>query len=261
MEFSGGWDSRAVLVDGHWVERSPRSPEAAGSLRREAVLMPWLAPRLPLPVPVPEIVGADPLVVRHELVPGEPLDESGEASESIGRLLGLFLRALHGVPVDEAVRHGLQPAAEARREHEDLLDRFRAEVVPLLPADYRTAASALLATASGLPFDTVVHGDLGPEHVLTDGASPTGVIDFGDAHAGDPAIDLAWALNGAAPPFARAVAAAYRPSGGDLDRALTWHRLGPWHEVLHGIDTGTPAYVRSGLDGVLGRLTGGCAAS
>ncbi|GAA1111198.1 phosphotransferase family protein [Nocardiopsis composta] len=257
MEFSGGWDSKAVLVDGRWVERRPRRPSSAELLRREASLMPWLAPRLPLPVPVPEIIGADPLVVRHEFVPGEPLDESGEASASIGHRLGLFLRALHEAPADEAVRHGLQPAGEARREHGELIGRFRTEVVPLLPADRRPTASAFLETASDPPFDTVVHGDLGPEHVLADGGAPTGVIDFGDAHAGDRAIDLAWALNGTAPPFARAVAAAYGPSDGDRARALVWHRLGPWHEVLHGIDTGTPAYVRSGLDGVLDRLADG----
>ncbi|MEU3378348.1 phosphotransferase [Streptomyces caelestis] len=32
----------------------------------------------------------------------------------------------------------------------------------------------------------------------------TGVIDFGDAHIGDPAVDLAWALNGTSPAFAEA---------------------------------------------------------
>jgi hypothetical protein len=36
--------------------------------------MPWLAPQLPLAVPEPQIAQAEPLVVRHALVTGEPID-------------------------------------------------------------------------------------------------------------------------------------------------------------------------------------------
>jgi hypothetical protein len=53
----------------------PRRPPGPGSRRaarrggRSAVL----APQLPLAVPVPRILNEDPLVVRHALVPGEPV--------------------------------------------------------------------------------------------------------------------------------------------------------------------------------------------
>lgn len=46
--------------------------------------------------------------------------------------------------------------------------------------------------------------DLGPGHLLAQDGALTGVIDFGDAHIGDPAVDLAWALNGTSPAFAEA---------------------------------------------------------
>jgi hypothetical protein len=39
-----------------------------------------------------------------------------------------------------------------------------------------------------------------------------------------------------------------------LQRSLDWHRLGPWHKVLWGLDEGGAAYVRSGLDGVHRRM-------
>jgi aminoglycoside phosphotransferase (APT) family kinase protein len=35
----------------------------------------------------------------------------------------------------------------------------------------------------------LIHGDLGAEHVLVDGDRITGVIDWGDAAIGDPAVD------------------------------------------------------------------------
>ena len=83
----------------------------------------------------------------------------------------------------------------------------------------------------------------------------TGVIDWGDSCVGDPAIDLAWHdARSAAPAFAGAVIAAYRPDDALLARARDWHLLGPWHEVLYGLGSGGPAFVESGLAGAVARL-------
>ena len=46
-----GWDSRAWL-DGDWLNRAPRREEVRPRLVAEARLLPWLAPQLPVPVPV-----------------------------------------------------------------------------------------------------------------------------------------------------------------------------------------------------------------
>lgn len=246
VDFAGGWDSRARLVDDRWVERRPRRPDVVAQLRRETRLMPWLAPRLPLPVPVPEVVSDEPFVVRHVLVPGEPL-----AHPEHGRELGLFLRALHDCPADEAHRLGVPPGTPDAD-----LARFGEEVVPLLPAELHGPARALLAEGSRLTGRTLVHGDLGPEHVLAADGALTGVIDFGDVHLGDPAIDLAWALHGTTPAFAEALATAYGVTADQRERSSTWHRLGPWHDVVFGLDQADPAIVREGLDGVIARLRG-----
>ncbi len=232
-----GWDSTAFLVGGRWVERRPRRPDIEPQLVRESVVMPWLAPRLPLPVPVPVVVSTSPVVVRHELVPGGELSTWDAA---MGRQLGEFLLALHAAPVDEAVRLGAGPTRLP-------VERFRAEVrVP--------GAEELLARLDDLPADTVVHGDLGPEHVLGRDGVLTGVIDFGDLHIGDAAIDLAWALHSTSPEFADALSDTYGVTAELRERALTWHKLGPWHEVLRGNDLGDREMVEVGLDGVQSRL-------
>jgi hypothetical protein len=81
-----GWDSRAWL-DGEWLHREPRRPEVRPRLLAEVRLLPWLAPQLPLPVPIPEPTEYG---VRHRLLVGEPMEE---ASTALGRELGSFLRA------------------------------------------------------------------------------------------------------------------------------------------------------------------------
>ncbi|HUQ60032.1 phosphotransferase [Lentzea sp.] len=231
-----GWDSTAVLAGG-WVRRRPRRPEIGPQLVRETVIMPWLAPRLPLPVPVPEVLSSSPVVVRHRLVPGE---QPPELTAAMGRQLGEFLLALHAAPVEEAVRLGVGPRTLP-------VERFRAEVrVP--------GGEELLARLGGLPADTLVHGDLGPEHVLGRDGVLTGVIDFGDVHIGDAAIDLAWALNSAPPEFADALAETYGVTDALRERAVIWHQLGPWHEVLHGNDVGDRDLTKIGLAGVQSRL-------
>ncbi|MFH8655104.1 phosphotransferase [Streptomyces afghaniensis] len=147
---------------------------------------------------------------------------SNAADRSQGRTLGLFLRALHRADTDEAVRRGVPPGREVLRERAALTDDFRARVLPLLPSDRHEAASGLLKAVSTLPAGALVHGDLGLGRLLARDGVLTGVIDFGDTHIGDHAVDLAWA----------------------------------WYEVTHGLDTGDQYAVRSGLDGVLDRLPG-----
>lgn len=36
-----------------------------------------------------------------------------------------------------------------------------------------------------------------------------------------------------------------------------WHLLGPWYEVVYGLDTDQPHLVESGMHGVRTRLEGG----
>ncbi|MBB3729099.1 aminoglycoside phosphotransferase (APT) family kinase protein [Nonomuraea dietziae] len=250
MDVMQGWDSVATLVDGRWIDRRPRRPEVADLLIMETRVMPWLAPQLPLKVPVPRVMDGEPLVVRHEAVPGRPVTELTAVH---GRQLGAFLQALHGADVAGAVEHGLRGAEAALQERRAFLGRFREVVVPMVPE--RAEAEALLDAVEALPADTVVHADLGPEHLLAVDGELTGVIDFSDAHVGDRAIDLSWLLYGTPPPFAEALAEAYAVTGEERGRALLWHRLGPWHEVLYGLDTDDPSTVVSGLEGVRDRLT------
>ncbi len=239
-----GWDSRAWIVDGVWLDREPRRPRVAERLRAETRLMAWLAPELPLAVPVPTILRDEPLRVRHRLIVGRPIRDSDDA---LATVLGTFVRALHGVSTGEAVRRGAEDVDESSGWLLREVDRMRAEVLPLLDGPAADAGARLLdRCAAPPPVATLVHGDLGPDHILVADGMATGIIDWTDAHIGDPALDLAWLLHGTPARFASAVAEAYGADEGVHSRANAWHRLGPWHEVLYGLDTGRTAMSRAG---------------
>src|SRR5919205_987889 len=53
-----GWDNLALLVNARWVFRFPHREVAGDLLEREVRILPLLAPRLPLPIPVPAFAGA-----------------------------------------------------------------------------------------------------------------------------------------------------------------------------------------------------------
>ena len=241
-----GWDSRAWL-EGDWLHRAPRREEIRPRLLAETRLLPWLAPQLPLPIPIPEPTENG---VRHRLLVGEPLEEG---SVDLGRALGAFLRALHDVDPDEAVARGAQDARSAATERLETQDNMRALVLPLLPASAQRAGQELLDRIAGVNT-TLVHGDLGPEHLRVHDGRITGVIDWTDAHIGDPGLDLAWALHSGPAEIAKGVAEVYGVSEQLRERAYDWHRLGPWYEVVFGIETEQPEFVESGLSGVLKRL-------
>lgn len=253
-DFDGGWDNRVTLVDGGWVERTPRFPDREAQLRRETALLPWLAALLPLPVPVPEIVSEDPfLTVRYAYLPGRACPGTSPVN---GAAVGHFLRALHAVDPGQAVDHGARDAETGYAELLQTLERMEREVLPLLPRNDVADGRALLDRMSSPPPHTaVVHADLGPEHIrVVDEQRVGGIIDWGDSGIGDPALDLAWTLIGSGPAFSEALATTYRPDDVFVARARDWHLLGPWHEVLHGLGDGGPAFVESGLAGIVTRL-------
>lgn len=246
-----GWDSRAWVADG-WLHREPRRPEVRPRLLAEARLMPWLAPQLDLPVPVPELTATG---VRHRLLVGVPMDP-GNPSTTVGRSLGTFLRTLHAVDPGQARAHGALDQQVAAAERAEVLEQLRARVLPLLPRSVQPAGEELLDSMLS-DEGRLIHGDLGSEHILIRDGVVAGIIDWTDAHLGDPALDLSWLLYGAAGPLAGAVADAYGVEEPLRRRALAWYRLAPWHSVHHGLLTGRPAVVEAALPEVAARLTRG----
>lgn len=250
-----GWDSLVVEVDGEWIVRVPRREEVRTSLATEVRLLPELAPALPVPIPRFEHVSEGGVTYRK--LRGSPADGS---SAALGSRIGRFLAALHAFPVErarelEVPSHDLDWSERYRRFTGEVLDAAGPQLGPQAEA----MVAAYLADESNFAFPPrLIHADLGPAHLLAEGEELTGVIDWGDVRIGDPALDFAWLLNGTSAAFAAAVLAAYGQDDPSLtDRALFFHRLGPWYELHYGLYFDRPAFVVSGLAGLRSRLPGG----
>ena len=247
-----GWDSRVTIVEGRWIDREPRRDEVRDWLLAETRLLPALAPLLPLDVPVAEVMTENPLRLRHRIIDGSPLTNESTAAD--GAKLGAFLRSLHDASLDLTKATGVRDA-EASAHHQDADHaRFRDHVLPLLDTDRQQLAADLLDRVRDVPRTCIVHGDIGPSHVLHHNGAVSGVIDWADVHVGDPAIDLAWALNGTGSAFADALAKAYGVTADERTRSRDWYRLGPWHEVVYGLDNSRTDLIDSGMRGVADRL-------
>jgi len=219
-----GWDNLAVSVGG-WVFRFPRRQLGADLLAVETRWLPALAGRLPVRVSSPERVG-EPTgwfpwrYAGYRRVEGRTgcaplLDSATRARLAVP--LALLLRALHdrAVPAD-APGDGLRRADIAHRAPGLREILARRDDGPRLCA----VLDSLSGTEAWGGARVWVHGDLHPRHVIV---GPTGelagVIDWGDMHVGDPALDLAIAFT-----FLAAEArASFRASYGAVD-AATWDR-------------------------------------
>jgi aminoglycoside phosphotransferase (APT) family kinase protein len=148
-----------------------------------------------------------------------------------------FLRALHSTSVGDAIERGAGPDGIARLDIPSRLPRAREHLKQLAGSEWVADPSALTlildrAPPSYIPCaDTLVHGDLYARHLLiNEDNGLTGVIDWGDLHVGDRAVDLAIAHT-----FLPASATRiFRDCYGPID-SVTWAmaRLrGLWHTLM-----------------------------
>jgi aminoglycoside phosphotransferase (APT) family kinase protein len=261
-EIQTGWDSRVADVNGSWIFRVPRGEHGARTLAVEVALLPEIAEALPASVPRFEYVSFDPPCAGYRKIGGRPLDEVSSPDDRIAGELGRFLRALHSVPIDRASALGVPGVSAWRSGLATECADFRDRVLPLLGDGERGAAARLLDTFiqddSNFDFDpAVVHADLGGDHIFCGDDRLNGIIDWGDVRVGDPAIDFAWLANSMPTHWVLRLLRSYGPRSADDDllrRALFFHRIGPWHEVVYGLGRGGEQFVRSGLAGVRARL-------
>lgn len=196
-----GWDNTAFLVDGDLVFRFPRKQSTVALLQRETRVMPVLAGRLPLAVPDPRWAGRPterfpwPFAGYRRLagVSADVAELTDEERTAAAEPLGAFFAALHATPIDGLDLPGdeIGRTAFARRMG-DLETRLahlarRGHIASAEPW-LRLFAEPLPAPP---PSAVLVHGDVYVRHLLVDQARRvSGVIDWGDVHAGDPGVDL-----------------------------------------------------------------------
>jgi aminoglycoside phosphotransferase (APT) family kinase protein len=235
---ANGWDNAIFRLGDSLVVRMPRREMGARILLNEQRWLPELAPRLPLPVPAPVRIGRP----GHgypwawsvaPFLPGEPASgtvafDPCEAAVAVGAFLG----ALHVPAPPEAPANPLRGVP--------LTDRAATFADNLRILDGQADRAAVLrvwdAALMAPRWDRApvwLHGDPHPANILVHEGRVSGVIDFGDITAGDPATDLsvAWMLLPAAQhaPFREAYRDASGAAGAVGDPL--WRRARGW--ALH----------------------------
>jgi aminoglycoside phosphotransferase (APT) family kinase protein len=210
VELAHGFDNTVFVVDGTWAVRFPRRQVAVDLFDKEIRLLPALAAVLPVPVPLPELVGRPQdgypwpfwggRLLPGVEIPDAQLPEDGR--NRLGTEIGAFLRHLHDPRLADLHGAGL-PRDPMRRATPSFRGPIgRGSLDQLVQhghwrpgSDLDRAFDALLAEGAALGPPTgpevLVHGDLHLRHVLVDpDGTPSGVIDWGDACLGDPVVDL-----------------------------------------------------------------------
>ncbi|MBK9711046.1 MAG: phosphotransferase [Kouleothrix sp.] len=263
---SQGWDSVAVVVDGELIFRFPKRPDVEPQYRMEALLLEALAGRVALPLPRFAYVwdGRPPyrqVFVGYRMLAGEQLRPGLLAAlgrAGIAAQLGGFLSDLHGFPVEQAARCGVQggDAAQWRLRYRNQYADVQARVLPLLDADARARVArrwaGFLEHDANFRFrPALAHCDLSGDHILVDpaGGTVSGIIDWGDAAIGDPALDFTGLLDDYGAGFAELALAAYRREVDPTfrERMAFYRFVMPFNEILFGLRTGLQPHVDAGL--------------
>lgn len=255
VEAGEGWDNKQFRLGDDYVVRLPRRALAAPLIEHEHRWLPVLAPRLPIPVPVPLRVGRPGCGFPWAWSVGRWFE--GETAARVGvplnpeataKQLAEFLAALHQpAPADAPVN----PFRTSLRSRSEVLVERVAELGPRVDS---TAVMALwqdvLAARAWRGPLMWLHGDLHPANLIVHDGRLAAVIDFGDVTSGDPAVDLAvvWMMGWPAP-ARRAFRTVLDARSPWMDEA-TWTRARGWALAL-GV-----AYLAHSLDNPIMEMIG-----
>jgi aminoglycoside phosphotransferase (APT) family kinase protein len=189
-----GTDNAVWRLGDELVVRLPRIHWAVGQVDRDARWLPVLAPHLSVPVPAPVATGRPgegfphPWAV-HRWLPGvgadlAPLDDPDGFAQDLARVV----RELRSIPTGGA------PAARnrARPPHEYDTDTRRVIARARHLVDAEAALAVWEAALAAPPHDgppVWVHGDL-EGNCLVERGRLCGLVDWGSACVGDPAVDV-----------------------------------------------------------------------
>lgn len=189
-----GTDNAIWRLGDDLVLRLPRIHWATGQVEKEAEWLPRLAPHLTVSIPEPVAIGrpegAYPYQWSiHRWLPGEPAGPERQHDPiAFAEDLATTVVELRSIPTD-----GAPPAHNRARplhDYDDATRRAIAAASRFIDAD--AALDVWEVALAAPPHDRPpvwVHGDLEGNCLVT-GGRLSGLVDWGSACAGDPAVDV-----------------------------------------------------------------------
>jgi aminoglycoside phosphotransferase (APT) family kinase protein len=262
-----GWDNSVYLINSTFVFRFPRRAIAVPLIATEISLLPWLAPQLPLRIPVPEYAGVPSRkypcpFAGYRIIPGPTLTAARLPASDRGTLarpLARFLRTLHSIPADVAKTMGAPYDTLDRLDIARRRAATRARLEAITAAGIQCDINRIEQLLNTLPVidrpaaDTLVHGDLhSGQVIINEQREIAGIIDWGDVHVGDPAVDLGGVQAMLPPECHDDFLREYGPVDDVAWAAARGRAI--WHSIAmlaHGVDVQDPAAIleaRSSLE-------------
>ena len=171
--------------------------------------------------------------------------------QAVADQLAQFLKELHGVPVNQITDFEM-PMADALMKYEgwvNAYERIREKVFPLLMPHLREWVAehfkSHLADRSNFEYELkMVDTDIPPYHILFDGHRKriNGIIDFGCAGLGDPAIDLGVLIYNYGESFVNQLYKIYPEAETYLKRARFYAGAHEVRWLLTGIERNNPSW-------------------
>jgi aminoglycoside phosphotransferase (APT) family kinase protein len=199
-----GWDNSTFRLGEDMKVRLPTAARYVAQVEKEQRWLPYLAPRLPLPVPVPLAAGVPNAEYPFPWSVYQWLRGNAASTKNILNLnefakdLAQFLIALQRIPAEGGPSAG--PHSFFRGGPLGVYDSETRRYIEELGKEIDSAAaSAVWETALDSRWtgpDVWVHGDIAAGNLLVVEGNLSAVIDFGSCAVGDPACDLviAWTL-------------------------------------------------------------------
>lgn len=260
-----GQNNDVLIVNEELVFRFPKYEDGIASLRRETALLRQVREKVSLSVPAPEWeqLGTERVgeaFAGHRLIPGVPLRAEWaegllpERRRELAVQLGTFLRELHGVPLEGLPVEPFSMDAwrgEWAGMYEKIRQHLFGSMRPGARDEVARAFDEFLGGEANFRFEPVLlHGDFGGSNLLVDEASGrmAGVIDFGQACAGDPAVDVANLIR-YGEKFLHAMGTVYPELAEKIARGRFYRSTFALQEALFGVEHGDDAAIRRGLEG------------
>lgn len=207
IKFLGaGWDNTAFLLNDELIFRFPRREIAVPLLIAEWQILPNLKSYVSIPIPIPKWRGTPTSLFPWPFIGYKKLSGftachanlSEKEREALAEPIAKFLTELHQAPKSILSKCQIYGDNHARIDSEQLLPKIMKnlnELALLGLLEKNNRLETLVMSLQNLRppnMSVIVHGDFYVRHLLVDALHKlTGVIDFGDVHFGDPAIDLA----------------------------------------------------------------------
>ncbi len=261
---SDGLFNDILFINDVLIFRFPRYAETMDGLLQEVKLLQSLQGCLSLPIPNPVYVSENSQTIGnvfmgYHIIDGEPLLRdvlNGIQDEHVlqtfaGQLAG-FLAELHNI-VPESLDINLA-APDTLTETKSLYADIREHLYAFMRSDARTQVSQHFEAFINEPRlhqhkPCIHHGDFGSSNILFDSQTGriSGIIDFGFAGLGDPALDLA-AISTFGDPFFARICERYPVTESALERANFYRGTYALYEALHGFRNNDKEAFTSGME-------------